>query len=99
MFTSAFLIIFLMLIFRGFKIAETAKDDFGKYLVVGIIGWLGVQASSKYWINGWNFADHRSSSSPFMSFGGTSLARFLLAAIGVVLSVSISRGEFRKSII
>lgn len=85
-FTTGFLAVFVIMLWRGLKIAEGAKDDFGKYLVVGIIAWLGVQAMFNIGsmvgilpITGVPL--------PFMSYGGTSLA-VSLAAIGVVLSVS-----------
>lgn len=85
-FTTAFLVVLLMLILRGLKIAEHAKDDFGKYLVVGIVGWIGFQA----FVNIGSMVGMMPITGvplPFMSFGGTSLA-VSLAAIGVVLSVS-----------
>jgi len=85
-FTSVFLGVFLLLILRGLKIAEKAKDEFGKYLVVGIIGWLGIQAL----VNIGSMVGILPITGvplPFMSFGGTSLA-VSLAAIGIILSVS-----------
>ena len=85
-FTVAFLAVFVFWIFRGLKIAEHAKDDFGKYLVVGIMGWIGIQALFNIGsmvgilpITGVPL--------PFVSYGGTALA-VSLAAMGVVLSVS-----------
>lgn len=85
-FILVFLGVFLFMLFRGLKIAEYAKDDFGKFLVVGIIAWLGFQALMNIGamvgvlpITGVPL--------PFVSYGGTSLA-VSLAAVGVILSVS-----------
>ncbi|MDP2631784.1 MAG: putative lipid II flippase FtsW [Candidatus Uhrbacteria bacterium] len=85
-FTAAFLLVFLFLILRGLKIAEMSDDNFGKFLVVGIIAWFGVQAFVNIGamlgvmpITGVPL--------PFMSYGGTSLV-VSLAASGLILNVS-----------
>ncbi|MFH1632190.1 MAG: putative lipid II flippase FtsW [bacterium] len=84
--TAGFLIVFLLMIMRGLRIAESASDNFGKYVVVGIIAWFGVQALVNVGamvgimpITGVPL--------PFMSYGGTSLV-VSLAAAGLVLNVS-----------
>jgi cell division protein FtsW len=83
-----FLIAYVAMILRGFSIAQNTKDNFGKFLVVGIIVWFGVQALLNvgsmvglFPITGVPL--------PFLSFGGTSLA-ISLAAVGIVLNVSKS---------
>jgi cell division protein FtsW len=85
-FTVVFLCVFLYMLLRGLKIAQGAKDAFGKYLVVGIIAWFGAQAFFNIGsmvgllpITGVPL--------PFLSYGGTSLV-ISLAAVGVILSVS-----------
>jgi cell division protein FtsW len=84
--TTVFLLVFLFLLLRGLKIAESAPDDFGKYLVTGIMAWFGVQA----FINIGAMVGILPITGvplPFLSYGGTSLI-VTLAAAGVVLNVS-----------
>ncbi|PIZ53426.1 stage V sporulation protein E, partial [Candidatus Uhrbacteria bacterium CG_4_10_14_0_2_um_filter_41_7] len=85
-FTVSYLLLFLFLLYRGFKIAEGAEDAFGKYFTVGVMTWIGVQAFvnigamvSILPITGVPL--------PFLSYGGTSLI-IILAAIGLVLNIS-----------
>jgi cell division protein FtsW len=85
-FTTAFLAAFLTFILRGLSIAERADDQFGRFLVVGIMAWLGVQAL----VNIGSMVGMMPITGvplPFLSYGGTSLA-ISLAAIGLVLNVS-----------
>ena len=84
--TTLFLFGFLFLLFRGLKIAEGAPDAFGRYLVTGVMAWLGVQA----FINIGAMVSILPITGvplPFLSYGGTSLI-VTLAAAGVVLNVS-----------
>ncbi len=86
LFTSLFLAALLIFILRGLSIAEGAKDDFGKYLVVGIMAWFGVQA----FVNIGSMIGIMPITGvplPFLSYGGTSYA-ISLAAMGLVLNVS-----------
>lgn len=87
--TSIFIIVFLIMLLRGLKIAENAPDAFGKFLVVGVIAWFGAQAFFNIGamigvlpITGVPF--------PFLSYGGTALS-VSLAAAGLVLNVSKGR--------
>ena len=79
-------VLFVVLIWKGLKIASNAPDDFSRLLVTGIIGLIAVQVVI-------NIAVVTSSIPatgmplPFFSYGGTSLV-FILAEMGVVLSVS-----------
>lgn len=71
---------------RGFKVARGAPDDFGKYVVSGIIIWFFVQAF-------FNIAAMVSLMPitglplPFVSHGGTALA-ISLCGVGVIMNVS-----------
>ncbi len=82
----AILTIFVVLLWRGTKIAISAPDTFGSLLVTGIMALVGVQVVL-------NIAVVTSSIPttgiplPFFSAGGSSLV-FLMAAMGIVLNVS-----------
>lgn len=85
-FTTVYVIAFVAMLMRGFDIAQRAGDRFGRYLVVGILCWFGVQA----FVNIGAIVGVLPLTGvplPFMSYGGTSLVVSLVAA-GVVLSVS-----------
>ncbi len=84
--TTAFLILYVAFIYRGLKIASHAPDAFGRYLVVGVMTWVGVQAFVNIGamvgilpITGVPL--------PLVSYGGTALA-VTLTALGVVVNVS-----------
>ena len=84
--TLLFIAAFLGMLIRGMKIAQESKDRFGKYLVIGIISWFGIQA----FVNIGAIVGLLPLTGvplPFMSYGGTSLV-VSLAAAGVVLNVS-----------
>lgn len=83
---SIFLLFYLSFIFRGFFIAQRAADAFGKYLVIGIMTWFGIQA----FVNIGAMLGMMPITGvplPFVSYGGTALAISLTAA-GVVLNIS-----------
>lgn len=78
--------LFVFLIYRGIKIALSAKDLFGTLLTVGIISLIAIQAlvniavvTSSIPVTGMPL--------PFFSYGGTALA-ITMAEMGVVLNVS-----------
>lgn len=85
-FTAMFLIVFVMMLLRGLKIAEGAPDKFGTYLVVGIIAWFGIQALVNVGAM-LGIMPITGVPLPFVSYGGTALT-VSLAAVGVVLNVS-----------
>ena len=87
-FIGALLVValFVILIVKGIKISLNAPDKFSSLLVAGIMGLIAVQVII-------NIAVVTSSIPstgmplPFFSYGGSSLV-FILAEMGVVLSVS-----------
>jgi len=84
--TLGFIILFLLLIYRGLKIAREARTDFGKYLVVGIVCWWFFQAVIN--IGGMlNLFPLTGLPLPFVSLGGTALV-ISLAAAGIVVNIS-----------
>lgn len=87
-FIGAFLILILFLVFiiRGIKIARNAKDKFGALIVTGIIAQIGVQTSLNIAVVT-SLVPNTGIGLPFFSQGGTSLF-LLLCEIGVLLSVA-----------
>jgi cell division protein FtsW len=81
-----FLFFFLAFLWRGFKIATRAPDNFAKFMVVGFMSILGLQT----------FVNIAAISGvipltgvplPFVSYGGTALAVFLTMS-GIIANVS-----------
>lgn len=87
-FVGAMIIIslFVILIYRGYKIAMNAPDKFGFFLVVGIITRIALQTALNIAVVT-NTIPNTGISLPFFSYGGTSLV-ILLVEMGIVLSVS-----------
>lgn len=86
------LLVFALIVWRGFQIAYRAPDDFGKLLALGITSWIAMQVvfnigaiTALLPLTGIPL--------PFISYGGTSLL-FSLAAVGLLLN--ISRQSVRK---
>ncbi|MDD4510245.1 MAG: putative lipid II flippase FtsW [Oscillospiraceae bacterium] len=80
------LILFALLILRGYWLAIHARDRFGSLLIVGVTTLLAVQVFLNIGVVT-NFFPVTGISLPFFSYGGTAL--FLqLFEIGIVLSVS-----------
>ncbi len=80
------LILFALLIIRGYWIAVHARDRFGALLVVGIITLMAVQVFLNIAVVT-NLFPTTGISLPFFSYGGTALMIQLLE-MGIVLSVS-----------
>ncbi len=84
--TTAFLVLYVGFLQRGFKVAAASRDAFGRYLVVGVMSWIGAQAF-------FNIAAMvgvlpiTGVPLPLVSYGGTALA-VTLTALGVVVNVS-----------
>lgn len=80
------LLLFLILAFRGFKIAKAAPDNFGKLLAVGITSWIIIQALVN--IGGiTSLIPLTGIPLPFISYGSTALA-VTLAGVGILLNIS-----------
>lgn len=82
----AIIILFCLLIWRGFYVAMHAKDKFGSLLAIGLTFQVGLQAMLNIWVVT-NTIPNTGISLPFFSYGGTSLL-ILLCEMGLVLSVS-----------
>ena len=80
------IILFCLLVWRGFSIAMHSSDKFGSLLAIGLTFQVGLQAMLNIWVVT-NTIPNTGISLPFFSYGGTSLV-ILLAEMGIVLSVS-----------
>ena len=80
------IILFCLLVWRGFYVAMHAKDKFGSLLAIGLTFQVGLQAMLNIWVVT-NTIPNTGISLPFSSYGGTSLL-ILLCEMGLVLSVS-----------
>ncbi len=80
------LLLFAVLIYRGFRVVLGARDDFGALLATGIVCWIAYQALIN--VGGITRAIPMTGiPMPFLSYGGSALAA-LLAAVGILLSLS-----------
>lgn len=79
-------ILFALLVWRGFVIGIHAKDRFGAWLAMGIVFQVGLQAALNIGVVT-DVLPNTGISLPFFSYGGTSLL-MLIFEMGVVLSVS-----------
>lgn len=88
--STVLILIFLFIIWRGFKISQKAPDNFGKLLAAGITSWLGVQAFM-------NLAAMvaliplTGIPLPFISYGGSSLV-VALVGVGIIFNISRQSG-------
>ncbi|WP_338127127.1 putative lipid II flippase FtsW [Pseudoflavonifractor phocaeensis] len=80
------LILFALLILRGYWLAIHARDKFGALTIVGIITLLAVQVFLNIGVVT-NLIPNTGISLPFFSYGGTALM-IHMAEMGVVLSIS-----------
>jgi cell division protein FtsW len=80
------LLLYMLLIYRGFQIARYARDDFGSYMAVGIICWIGYQTMIN--IGGVTRSIPLTGIPlPFISYGGSALLA-TMAAAGLLLGIS-----------
>ncbi len=85
-FTLGLIILFTVLIYRGFQIARNAPDNFGRLIAIGISVWLAVQL----FINVAGILKLMPLTGvplPFVSLGGTNLVVTLIA-MGILLNIS-----------
>ena len=84
--TIPILVLYMILMFRGFQVARRARDDFGKLIATGITTWITAQAMLN--IGGiTRVIPLTGVPLPFLSFGSNALAAVLLA-MGVLISIS-----------
>lgn len=85
-FSVAFIILFIVLIYRGFKIARESNDNFAKLLAMGISVWMALQVFIN--IGGMiKLMPLTGVPLPFISLGGTNLVVTLIA-MGILTNIS-----------
>ena len=82
------IILFALLVWRGFVIALKAPDKLGTLLVIGFVAQVGIQAALNIAVVT-KLVPNTGISLPFFSAGGTSLV-MLLVQMGIVMSVARS---------
>ena len=82
----AVIVLFALLVWRGFAIGMRAPDKFGCILAIGLTMQIGLQVALNIAVVS-NLLPTTGISLPFFSYGGTSLF-MLMTQMGVVLSVS-----------
>ena len=87
--TTALLVLFAVLVLKGFRVAAQAPDLFGRYLALGITLLLGIQVLMNAGVVS-GLLPTKGLTLPLVSYGGSSLLTSMMA-IGVLLSVSRQR--------
>jgi cell division protein FtsW len=88
--SSAVLLGFVVILWRGARLFVLARDDFGKYLALGVTISIVVQALINISVV-LNMAPTKGFPLPMISFGGSSLLS-TLASLGMLLSVADHEG-------
>ena len=83
------IVLFLIFLYRGLKLAKTANDDFGKYLAFGFTIVIVINAVINMMV-ATGIIPTTGVTLPFMSYGGTSII-FNSIAIGILLNISVHR--------
>ena len=92
---SVFLILlFVLFLWRGFKIGKESKDKFSQLVALGIVSWIFIQALVNMG-SMINLSPLTGIPLPFVSYGGTALSTEL-AAVGILLNISKNRAELIK---
>ena len=84
--TTSFLGVFLVIMLRGFKIAKSARDEFGRLLAIGITSTIVLYALVNAGVT-LGILPTTGLPMPFVSYGGSSLL-FTSYAVGVLLNIS-----------
>jgi cell division protein FtsW len=86
-------VLFLVLVWRGLRIAWLAPDEFGRFLAFGLTVLLGLEAFINMAVV-MSLLPTKGLALPFLSYGGTSLVASL-AAVGMLLNISVHAQEAR----
>lgn len=89
-----FLLAYLFVGFKGFKIAQRIKEPFFKFLCIGISSWFLLQAFTNVAVNVALFPN-TGITLPLISYGGTSLI-FSLASLAILINLSQHQSEKKR---
>lgn len=92
---AVLILLFLMLIYRLIKVAGTASDTFGTYIVMGVVGMFSFQVFENIGMDMY-LSPSTGITLPFISYGGSSLLVDYLA-VGMALSIGLRRRKLRFS--
>ncbi len=84
--TFILLLVYLTIVYRGYFIARSVKDVFGKYLAFGLSTLILIQVFINIGVN-LNVIPLTGVTLPFVSYGGSSLIS-LMIAVGILLNIS-----------
>lgn len=87
------IILYMVIIWRGIRIALATEDNFGSLLAIGITALLGIQAMINIGVV-IGALPTKGLTLPFISFGGSSML-VSLAAVGILLNISKTKGVER----
>ncbi|MBI4402232.1 MAG: putative lipid II flippase FtsW [Nitrospirae bacterium] len=93
--TTAIMVLYAVLVLKGFQIAGRAREPFGRHLALGIALLIGVQVLINAGVVT-GLLPTKGLTLPLVSYGGSSLL-VSLVAIGILLSVSRDRQGGRAS--
>ncbi len=85
-------LLFVVLLWRGLRIAFEAREMFGMYLAFGLTMIFGLQATVNLCVVTGIFPN-KGLTLPFISYGGSSTLLSLFA-VGVLLNISMARADF-----
>jgi cell division protein FtsW len=91
--TVAVMVLFAVLVLKGFQIAGRAREPFGRHLALGIALLIGTQALINAGV-ATGLLPTKGLTLPLVSYGGSSLLMNLLA-VGILLSISRDRQSGR----
>ncbi|MFH1361327.1 MAG: putative lipid II flippase FtsW [bacterium] len=84
----AVLILFIIFVVRGFRIAMNAPDSFSLLLATGLVAWLAIQALMNIMVV-LGLLPTTGIPLPFISYGGTATIMNLLA-VGILINISLA---------
>ncbi|NTU69736.1 putative lipid II flippase FtsW [bacterium] len=84
--TLLIVVLFMVIILRGYRIARSAPDMYGRMVAFGITSWIGTQAVINIAAM-LNMMPLTGIPLPFMSYGGSALIS-LMASVGILLNIS-----------
>ncbi|MEW5895137.1 MAG: putative lipid II flippase FtsW [Candidatus Omnitrophota bacterium] len=84
--TLVIVLLFMLLVVQGLRIAKRANDSFGYFLCIGVITMIGIQASLNIGVST-GALPTKGLPLPFISYGGSALITSMIM-IGLLLNVS-----------
>lgn len=79
------IVLYGLIIWRGIRIAEMAKDNFGSFLALGLTMVIGLQACVNMGVT-LGLLPTKGLTLPFLSYGGTSLL-ISMASVGILMNI------------